>query len=330
MTTYGHTVGLVRRERRHGWSACTVEHRGFTLIELLVVVAIIAVLIGILLPALSSAREQSRRAVCGKNLNETGKAFQLYGIDGNGQLPPRNGYTYLSNLNYPVFNARAQRESNLGLPYGAMRGVGYYIYPYLKSGDFMKCPSSYTIFREEMFGWASSWLNGMLAGWPEPVRDGSYLVSYQMFSDSPDTRYAAGQQSFKNATGMTVPTRIDMTSPNPASIVLSMDNTAIWGGFWSQQGDHWRELYNLPDDLYVNHRTGESHNLSGWSVQSDGNWHNAVAGANVLYLDGHVEWSIPVNQAYPDANEVPMGQLGRRWTPSHGSYYIYYYLPGAQ
>ncbi len=51
---------------------------GFTLIELLVVVAIIALLISILLPSLSRARELSKRLVCGANLSGIGKACKIY------------------------------------------------------------------------------------------------------------------------------------------------------------------------------------------------------------------------------------------------------------
>ena len=51
---------------------------GFTLIELLVVVAIIALLISILLPSLSRARELSKRLVCGSNLSGLGKACKIY------------------------------------------------------------------------------------------------------------------------------------------------------------------------------------------------------------------------------------------------------------
>jgi prepilin-type N-terminal cleavage/methylation domain-containing protein len=57
------------------------QHWGFTLIELLVVVAIIALLISILLPALGNAREQSRAVKCLANLRSMGQGITTYAIE---------------------------------------------------------------------------------------------------------------------------------------------------------------------------------------------------------------------------------------------------------
>jgi prepilin-type N-terminal cleavage/methylation domain-containing protein len=61
-----------------------IGRRGFTLIELLVVVAIIALLIAILLPALSTAREQAKRTKCMANLKSIGVGYMAYMMENNG------------------------------------------------------------------------------------------------------------------------------------------------------------------------------------------------------------------------------------------------------
>ncbi len=61
---------------------------GFTLIELLVVVAIIAVLVAILLPAIGVAREHAKMIKCQSNLRNIGLALHQYGLDWNEKMPP--------------------------------------------------------------------------------------------------------------------------------------------------------------------------------------------------------------------------------------------------
>jgi prepilin-type N-terminal cleavage/methylation domain-containing protein/prepilin-type processing-associated H-X9-DG protein len=78
-----------------------LKQKAFTLVELLVVIAIIGTLVGLLLPAVQSSREASRRNVCSSNLVQLAKAMQMY-EDSNGKYPG-----YINGLGIP--NGQATR-----------------------------------------------------------------------------------------------------------------------------------------------------------------------------------------------------------------------------
>jgi prepilin-type N-terminal cleavage/methylation domain-containing protein/prepilin-type processing-associated H-X9-DG protein len=68
------------------------EYHGFTLIELLVVISIIALLVGILLPALGAARRSAMAAACLSNNRQVGVGLFAYATDSDGYLPPAGTY----------------------------------------------------------------------------------------------------------------------------------------------------------------------------------------------------------------------------------------------
>ncbi|MBN1555524.1 MAG: type II secretion system protein [Phycisphaerae bacterium] len=252
---------------------------GFTLIELLVVIAIISLLVSILVPSLTKAKELARRSICGGNLHHINICLHYYANDFNGSYPPRfkrtledMGGDYNAVVNYGYISDLCDAKpwgKRMGSNY-TLRGNGTGFERYVGDFNFQHRPEDLGVLYCP---------NIPVEDWPHPPasdkdyrigqQDYSYiLLPYQMFVGC----IAPAPSTTRPLVG-----KVATRTEDPADALVLSDVVAM---------DETRSYSFAPG---TRDAIGFSNHPAGSLANFDQNMR--TAGGNVLRHDGAVTWT---------------------------------------
>ena len=253
----------------------TKRDSAFTLVELLVVVAIIALLVAILLPALSKVREITKRTVCGTNLKAQGQSVAMYAGGNNDTLPmfPGPGLSIFwlwdesAGFGDAVLNTLPNNNNNMSKT--SLRKELY-------------CPSNTKQNDDQLWHWPRITNTPPNFGYTVGMQPPMHVLGYAYMNDR------GAQGGFTQASNAGMLTRHPTRKP-PLSIHRKFINTQ----FASQSELALDAILSVQGPEPAQTTNNWTSTPGGWQGDTHTTSHlekNQPAGGNVVYFDGSVTW----------------------------------------